>query len=722
MLDTTADSSEDVPKTQSPDEAIISRAHRRFLKCQKWESTARTRWLDDEKFANGDVYNMFQWPDAIYNSRGTRPSLTVNQTRQHNLHIINDAKQNKAAVKFRPTGDGATEESAEIYEGIYRHIQNVSNGQMAHGTAIGFQVRAGLGFTRVVSDYVGPDTFDQEIFIRSVPDPLACYLDPDSREIDGSDARYGFIFADKPRDEMENQYPELEGKGSIANSVDGEDGGWIRDDHIREAEYYEVTEVTDVLLGGAGGVTILRSEAEPKLIKKWEAEAEAKGEPLKRRNVVRKEVKWYKIAGDVIVDRTDVPGTTVPIIPWVGEVTIIDHQIDRKGHTRALISAQQMLNYNWSASVEYGALQSKSPWVAAAAAIEEYETYWNVANEENFSVLTYNHRDDQGLDIPPPQRQQPPSAAPVFLEGVTTANQFMQAASGQYEAELGSPGNEKSGKAINERQRQAQRATYHFVDNQALAIRREGQIILEWVPQIYDTKRIVRIIGEDGDESAVTVDPQAEAAAEQKVQERVFNPAVGKYEVVSDVGPDYATQRQEAFNAIVQILTQAPQLIGQIGDLLFKVADFPLADQIAERLKPGLSPEAQQAVTGLQEQLQNKNRLLSEAMQALTEERLKVKARDASAAVDEFKADTDRVKVLLDSATKIDPAAAMEMIREMAQQAVRQAMQDNLGPVRVSSGVDLGIEARGGQLPGATGAIPAVTPNPGQQAATPGGM
>jgi hypothetical protein len=309
----------------------------------------------------------------------------------------------------------------------------------------------------------------------------------------------------------------------------------------------------------------------------------------------------------------------------------------------------------------------------------------------------------------------------VYLEGVATANQFMQAASGQYQAELGAPGNEKSGKAINERQRQAERATYHFVDNQALSIRREGQIILEWVPKIYDTKRILRIIGEDGDEAPVTVDPQAEAAAEQRIQERVFNPNVGKYEVISDVGPDYATQRQEAFNAIVQILTQAPQLIGQIGDLLFKVADFPLADQIAERLKPGLSPEAQAAVTGLQEQLQNKNRLLAEAMQALTEERLKVKAKDADAAVDEFKADTERAKMLLDAATKVDPAAAMEMIREMAQQAVQQAMQDNLGPVRVASAQTLDMQARGEELPGATGAIPASVPNPGLQAALPGG-
>src|ERR1700761_4331634 len=126
MLDATQD--EEIPRAdEGPNQAVVRRAHLRFKKCQKWETEARARWLDDYKFANGDAYNNFQWPDAIYQTRGDRPTLTVNETRQHNLHIINEAKQNKATVRYRPVGEGATPESAEIYEGIYRHIQNISN-------------------------------------------------------------------------------------------------------------------------------------------------------------------------------------------------------------------------------------------------------------------------------------------------------------------------------------------------------------------------------------------------------------------------------------------------------------------------------------------------------------------------------------------------------------------------------------------------------------------
>ena len=707
---------------ENPNADVVRRGHRRFLKCKKRETVARQRWIDEYKFAHGDSFNNYQWPEAIYSTRGNRPTLTVNEVRQRNLHIINEAKQNKTEVKYRPIGDGASAESAEIYEGIYRHIANISNAQMVQGIAIGFQVNAGMGFTVIRSDYADQKSFDQDIYIRSVPNPLGVYLDPDSMEPDGSDARYGFIFADKPRDEMETKYPQLKGRMSAANGIDGDDSQWLREDHIREAEYYEVSEHSDELIGDDDGTIILRSEAPGELIKKWEQQASDKGTKLRRRPVVRKSVKCYTIAGDLVVDETDIPGASVPIIPWYGEVTVIDQELDRKGHTRAMISAQQMENYNWSASVEFGALQSKSPYIAAAAAIEGFETYWNTANEVNHSVLLFNARDDDGKELSPPVRQNPPTSAPAFIEGAKMANAFMMAASGQHEAEMGEPGNEKSGKAINARQRQADRATYHFVDNQALAIRRQGQIILEWAPVIYDTKRVLKIIGEDGDETHVQVDPDAEAAHKKAAQgaAAIFNPAVGRYEVVSDVGPDYATQRQEAFNAIVQILTQAPELINKIGDLLFKVADFPLADEIAERLKPGMAPEAQKAIEALQVQLQKQNKLLAEAMQALTEERLKVKAKDASAVVEEFNADTQRAKMLLDAATKVDPALAMEMIKAMERATIGQALQDNLGPVRLSAAPDLSIAATGGSLPGASGVAPppqGLTPAPSIQQA-----
>lgn len=715
---------------------IVRRAHKRFMKCERYETDARNNWLNDYKFANGDVYNNYQWPVDIYQDRGSRPSLTVNETRQHNLHIINEAKQNKADVKYRPTGGGATEAAAEVYEGMYRHIANISNAQMAQGQAISFQVQAGLGWTVIASRLVDPNpkpdaaAFDQEIYIDGNDDPLSGYLDCDCHELDGTGARYGFLFTDRPIDELEEKYPELEGKLTVANAVDGEDSGWIREDHARQAQYFEVTEDRDELLGGDDGTVVYASQVPKALRKEWEAEHEARGSKLKTRPVIRKSVKSHLIIGYTRIESetTDLPGTAVPMIPWVGEVTRIEKRLDRKGHTRALISAQQMENYNWSASVEFGALQSKTPYIGPVAAFEGYETYWKTANTDNHAYLPYNHVNDDGDPIPAPTRQEPPVGAPVYMEGVQLAKQFMMSASGQYEAVMGQQGNERSGKAINERQRQGDRATYHFIDNQALAIRRQGVIIKEWIPVIYDTARVAKIIGIDGTEGEVQIDPDAaEAHSIKRMGEaiqRIFNPRVGSYEVVSDVGPDYATQRQEAFNAIVSILKDAPELVAKIGDILFQVADFPMSDQIAERLKPGMDPDAQQAIGQLQDQLNtavsagaNAHKLLQEAMQALTEERLKVKAKDADNTIDAFDADTKRLAAL-GKMLPMDPTELTTLIHE----TMRQALQDNLGPIVGQLMQGVGRDTSESGPPGATGAEPIRVPDVGQQAAQPGGL
>jgi hypothetical protein len=713
---------------------IVRRAHKRFLKCQRYEANARQNWLADYKFANGDVYNNYQWPVEIYQDRGAKPSLTVNEVYVHNLHIINEAKQNKADVKYRPTGAGATEAAAEVYEGMYRHIANISNAQMAQGQAISFQVQAGLGWTVIDARFIEAspkpdhDAFNQEIYIDGVDDPLSGFLDCDCHELDGTGARYGGIFTDRPKDETIEKYPHLKDRLAIANAVDGEDAGWIREDHVRECKYFEVSEDKDELLGDDDGTVVFASKVPASLRKEWEAEHVARGSKLKRRPVIRKSVKWYLIVGNDIVDSDDLPGTAVPMVPWVGEVTRIEKRLDRKSHTRMLISAQQMENYNWSAMTEFGALQSKTPYLAAAAAIEGYETYWESSNTVNHAFLPWKHADDQANPIPKPERQEPPTGAPVYMEGVQLAKQFMMAASGQYEADMGKQGNERSGRAINERQRQGDRATYHFIDNQALAIRRQGVIIKEWIPVIYDTARVAKIIGIDGSEAEVHIDPDAAEAHSIKRMgdaiQRIFNPRIGSYEVVSDVGPDYATQRQEAFNAIVSILKEAPELVAKIGDLLFKVADFPMADEIAERLKPGMDPQAEQAISALRDQLNkaqaagaNSQKLLGEAMQALTEERLKVKAKDAKDTVDAFDADTKRLAAL-GKMLPIDAQGLQTLIHE----TMRQALQDNLGPIVGQLMQGVGTDTSQAGPPGATGQEPIKVPDVGQQAAQPGGM
>lgn len=658
----------------SGDEKIVVEAKQRFETVENWESDFRTAFLEDMRFANADSRNMWQWPNDIRRNRDVdeKPVLTINKTRVHCMQIINDARQNPASISIKPTSDGASFQSAQVFEGVIRRIEYMSNAQAAYDKAIEFQVMGGIGYWRVITGYAHDDSFDQEIYIRRIKDPLNVYLDPDINEVDGSDARFGFVFDDMPKDEFKKKYPkhkDVAGKAAFGNQ-----DNWLTKDHVRVAEYYRAVEKKHTLVAftdPATKVTTIRRKDEiPK-----ELIDEVYADPLtKTREVTDKSIEWFLIAGDQVIDRADWPGKYIPIVRIVGTELIVGGELDRKGHTRALIDPQRIYNYWSSSAVENVALQTKMPYMAPVAAIEGYETYWESANRVNYSVLPYKHIDDSGNPIPPPQRQMPPQMASAYIEGMKVSATEMMMVSGQYQAVMGSPSNETSGKAINQRQRQGENATYHFINNYAHGVRFTGKILLDLIPKIYDTPRIMKILAEDGSSADIQVDPKAKAAFIQKQNkmskqvERIFNPNVGRYEVESDVGPSYGTRREEAFNAFTQIAAQSPQMMSVIGDLMFKNADFPGANEIAERLKrlvpaqalgKGGSPEVAQ----LQQQLMKSQAEMQKILSELAISRLEIKNKTQDQKVDEFDAITNRLKALLP--TMINPKDIAQQIMDL---------------------------------------------------------
>lgn len=568
------------------DEKIVADAHADFAACEDRESDNRKSWLADLRFANADPDNGWQWPEAIKKQReaDNLPCLTINKTKQHNRQITNDARQNKPSVRVTPVDGGADVETAEVFNGIIRHIEANSSADTAYDTAAEFAVDAGLGYWRITTDYAADDTFDQEIFIKACPNPLNVYLGPHV-EADGSDAKVGFVFEDIPKSEFERRYPDAEMVGWDKNS--GTD--WIGEDTIRIAEYFKITEESDTLCALPDGAVLLSKTEDPEMVKAIKASGD-----IKKRTVQVKRCNWYLIAGKKILERRDWLGKYIPIVRVVGEEVEIEGKTYRRGATRAMKDAQRMYNYNSSAAIEYGALQTKTPIIAPAEAIEGYEEFWEQANKQNVAYLPFNSRDESGNQIPMPQRMVAPAPAQLFLQGMATASEEMKMASGQYDASMGARSNETSGRAIMARQREGDTATFHFIDNVARAIKHTGRILVDLIPKVYDTERVVRILGEDGTEDKVRLDPnQPEPFKETQDQaeiQRIYNLGVGRYDVTVTVGPSYGSKRQEAFQALTEMSSRNPQLMQVAGDLIMRAADFPMADEMAERLKKTLPP------------------------------------------------------------------------------------------------------------------------------------
>ena len=689
--------------TLSDDDRIVQEAQDRFKRCQDWESDFQTLYKDDVKFANGDSDNGWQWPRDLKKERekNKRPALTINKTAGYVNLIVNDARQNKPSVSIKPTGDETSFKAAQIYEGLIRHIEYVSKAQTIYDESMLSAVEGGIGWWRVMSEYESDDSFDQDIKIKPVRNQLSVYLDPDIEQIDGSDAMFGFVFNDIPRDEAMRQYPEVDFVvGPVSNSLSGPDT-WVKPDNVRIAEYYRINLTKDKLIYMEDedkiGATFLRSEVPAKFRKQID-EAEKNGQEVKKRDINRRELQWFKIVGDTIIKRRVLKFKYIPLVRTVGIERIIDGKLVRRGHVRNLKDPQRMYNYNTSAQVEYGATGTKSPWVGPKKAFEGNEDSWNRANVQNAAYLTYNHWDPETeQQIPKPERMDPPGLAPAFIDGMKIADHEMDMASGQYQAQRGEPSNEKSGKAIAERQRQGDTANYHFIDHQAIAVRYTGMIILDMVPHIYDTERVLQIRGKDGKQSKIHIKPDQQTAIEQEKMkvaaqdsqdeaqtvDIMFNPKIGKYMVEADIGPAYSTQRQEAWNAFVQIVTGAPQLIDEIGDLMFYSADFPLADKIAERLmrkikteKPYLFDDQAPtpAMQQLQEQIKESSTQVAELMQQLAESRLKLVGKEQKRDIEAFRAESDRGAKLGNMVSDLEETGDVPELKILIKQTLAQML------------------------------------------------
>ena len=234
------DASDPSPEILSGDPIVIE-ARKRFDRAAEWEAIWRQRFLEDIRFANGDSENGYQWPNEIRNARDTsaRPCLTMNLIAQHNMMISNEARKNKSTVRYVGMGNGATQESANVIRDIHRYIEYQSNAQTHYTIARQGQIDGGRGWFRLVTRYEDPDSFNLDLYVDPVLDPLSIYMDPDIKQKDGSDAMWAHVFDDVPKEEMYEAYPQLRGKAATQPLGLGTvSGDWVSKHKIRVCEYF----------------------------------------------------------------------------------------------------------------------------------------------------------------------------------------------------------------------------------------------------------------------------------------------------------------------------------------------------------------------------------------------------------------------------------------------------------------------------------------------------
>jgi hypothetical protein len=640
--------------SDSDDKDRLSVMRRRYTMALSAYSDSREDELDDLRFMAGSPDNQWQWPADVLATRGSvqgqtinaRPCLTINKLPQHVRQVTNEQRQNRPTGKVIPADDRADVRVAEIFDGMVRHIEYISDADVAYDTACDNQVTYGEGYIRILTEYAREDSFDQDIKIGRVRNSFSVYMDPAIQDPCGADAEWCFITEDVSKADYERMFPDAAPISSLLSQGVGDQSlsQWLSEDMVRIAEYFYYEHEKATLNLYPDNITAFSGSPQDKQLKAMF------GKPLRSRVVDRKKVKWVKTNGFEVLEERDWAGKYIPVVRVIGNEFEVDGQLYVSGLVRNAKDAQRMYNYWVSQEAEMLALAPKAPFIGYGGQFEGYEMQWKTANTNNWPYLEVNPdvTDGAGAVLPLPQRAPPPLAQTGLLQAKLGAADDIKGTTGQYDSSLGAQSNERSGRAILAREKQGDTGTYHYVDNLSRAIRHVTRQLVDMIPKIYDTARVARIVGLDGEVGMVRINPtQPEPVKEIRdenglVIDKIYNPSVGVYDVCVTTGPGYMTKRQEALDAMSMLLQSNPQLWTVAGDLFIKNMDWPGAQEMAARfakiIDPKVmegedqSPEMQMAkmqIEALTKELNQVVGMLQRVEQSIEAQEVQIKAYDA---------------------------------------------------------------------------------------------
>lgn len=571
------------------------------------ESDNRSRAIDALKFRDGD-----QWPQTLYQERELdgRLSLTINHTDTFVSRVENNLKQQRPRIKCHPVGSGADVDTAEVVNGLTRHIENRSQASVAYDAGGSMALSIGWGYWRIIPEYIDEKSFEQELRIAPIRNPFTVYRDPNSVLPDGSDALRYVISEKIKRTKYKALYPKAPNIAYDAGGLGDDDLEWESKYEIRLAEYFRIVEKPERLFKMIDGTTRFESDFAPGVLK--EALKNPKkhnfvmegDKPLERRSF-RRQVQWFRINGREVVDRRDLPGRYIPVIACEGNVLDINGRKARKGMIANLMEPARMVNYWETMKTERLALAPKAEWTAYEGVIEGHPE-WHDANRKSYSVLVGKAiSGPDGTTLPLPTKTQPAAIEAGMSEAMQSAYSALMAIAGMpHEPGQDAKGEVISGIALEERRHLADDTHFQYYDNQTLSIAFTGRILLDLIPYYYDTERMQRIIGEDGVPKMVKINEKSQDNGVARVKNDL---TVGQYEVVMDTGPGYDTKRQEGAETLLQLLkTPLGEIVAQKGaDLVLRGLDTAYAEQLADRLMIQTPDELQKMMADLPERAKN---------------------------------------------------------------------------------------------------------------------
>ena len=571
--------------TRTDAEQIHSEALARYETIQSGERDQRKLAVEDMRFVNAEDG---QWDEDARTRRANRPRYTINRIAGAIDQLVGDQRQNRTQIKVRPVSGGADEKTANVFNGLIRNIEAQSKAENAYDCAYDEEITGGYGGWRVLTEYNDDDSFEQDVRIAPINSAAtSLWFDSSSQAYDKRDAKHAFLTTSMKLEEFKSRYPDATQTEFPQEQFSTSTcANWFAGDEVLIAEYWVKTPCIKTVALMSDGTVIDKDEEEAVL-----DELAAKGITIaKERKVKSYKVEMYKLNGaEVLEGPSQWAGKHIPLVPVFGKVAVIEGKTYVRGLTRNAKDPQRIYNYSTSATIEAVALTPKDPiWITATQA-SGHEAQFRDFAVKNQPFMLFN----ADSKMPgPPARTGAPSVQQALMAQTAQAADDIHATTNMYPPALGNAPQLLSEKSVASQAAMGDRGSYIYNDNLAKSIQYTGDILTDLIPKIYDTPRMVRILGLDGKSEIVGINQEDlddfnNPVMDEQTGEMVIvnDLSKGKYDVVVETGPAYNTMRQESAAQLIELSRDNP-VFQQLGtDLLAKNLNILEGEELTKRVR-----------------------------------------------------------------------------------------------------------------------------------------
>jgi hypothetical protein len=533
-----------------------------------------------------------QWEPNVIEMMRNLPRYTLDKCNPVVDAIAGEIQQADFDIRVRPAGGEATKETAILYDGLIRNIENISKSNNIYNAAATEMVASGFACWEVVQDWTDSDSFDQDLLIRPINNAEdRVWFDPNAEMQDMSDAEYVFFMTQMSMDAYKEQFPDGSGLG-LDQSRFSDVYSYKKESVTIGRFIYKKKVSKTIVLFSDGSTRELNDDLEKVL------------DELADQGIIetdRRERDTFEVwsrqydGGGWLHEAEKTAFKELPVIPVYANFKIREGKIIYRGAVDKLIDPQRIYNYLRTREILDIILSPRPKYWMTETQVGSHAGTLSTLNTNTDPVQFY--RNDPVVPGPP-QQQGGAIVNPGMVNAAQSTNNDLTEASGLFGLNRGDlqDGN-LSGVAIQSIQNKGDTSTIKYFKAMEVAICQTARVLVGAIPTVYDSNRQVRILSEDGSFSMKSIN-QRVYDRQSQTWVTVNDLRVGKYDVTCDVGPAFKNRQQESVKTLQELSGVIPGLAEITADIQLNNIASPGVDMAAERVREqlvlsGVVPESQ---------------------------------------------------------------------------------------------------------------------------------